>query len=70
MEIKYLICPGKIISETDGDEHYISAQRLIELYGVNPEECKIVDSPQSAFGLKWNDYIELRPRTDGNYKLI
>ena len=69
MNKKYLILPGVVRSRSDGDMHYISARQLIELYKVNPEECKIVDSPQSAQGIEWKDYIELRPRTDGNYNL-
>lgn len=66
---KYLVCPGKVESVRDGDWHYISAGQLISLYKVDSRDCKIVNSPESAAGIKWEDYIVLRPRTDGNYSL-
>jgi hypothetical protein len=68
--MKYLVCPGIVISKSDGDKHYISASDLIRLYKVNPLECKIVNSRESSAGLDWSKYIILRPRTDGNYDLI
>lgn len=66
---KYLICPGEIRSRHDGDIHKISASQLIHLYKVDPKECIIVNSPESARGIIWSQYIVLRPRSDGNYKL-
>lgn len=67
--IKYLVCPGIVISKHDGQEHYISARELISLFNVNPRECKIIDSRGSAYGIRWEDYTVLRPSTDGNYQL-
>lgn len=66
---KYIICPGEVRSKSDNDIHYISSSQLMRLYGVESHECIIVDSPMSAVGLNWQDYIVLRPRTDGNYSL-
>ena len=66
---KYLICPGNVISKKDGDEHYISAQQLIQLYGVNPKECKIINSVEEAAGLRGSEYIVLSPRYNGDYSL-
>lgn len=66
---KYIIAPGKIISRSDGDEHYIGASQLMDLYKIEPYECIIVDNPDSVRMLNWDDYIVLRPRTDGNYNL-
>lgn len=43
MQKKYLVIPGKVTSQTDGDTHHIGAMRLIELYGVNPDECLILN---------------------------
>lgn len=65
---KYLICPGIVVSESDNNEHYISSRRLIELYKVRQEECIIVDREEVARGLNWADYVQLRPRTDGDYR--
>ncbi len=66
---KYLVCPGEVKSLSDGDIHYISSQQLIELYRVNPLECKIVTSPDSARGIILEDFIVLRPNTAGDYSL-
>lgn len=65
---KYLVCPGKVRSK-DGDLHFVSASQLINLYKVERDECVILDTPQSVFGLVWKDYIVLEPRGDGNYEL-
>lgn len=34
---KYVVCPGMVTSETDGQMHYIDAIQLMRLYGVRPE---------------------------------
>ena len=39
--IKYILCPGYIISKNDGDEHYINAKTLQSLYMVDPKECVV-----------------------------
>jgi len=65
---KYVAIPGWINSRTDNDRHYISGKRLIELYGVNPEEVIIADD-ENLRGLNRDNYIRLFPRYDGNYKL-
>jgi hypothetical protein len=65
---KYLALPGWVHSRTDNDRHYISGKRLIELYGVNPEEV-IIANDENLRGLNPNDYIRLFPRYDGDYKL-
>lgn len=40
---KYLVIPGIVTSQSDGDRHYIGPMNLIELYGVNPDECLILN---------------------------
>jgi len=67
-KVKYLVCPGWIISEHDRDRHFINSAQLIHLYGVNPAECHIAASKSREIGFG-NDLIRLRPRYDGNYKL-
>ena len=56
------IHPGKITYD-DGDEHYISAPRLMELYRVNPDECIVWDRerPETYLGRRWKDYEHLYP---------
>lgn len=67
---KYLICPGHIISGTDGDKHYISASQLMALYKVDREDCIIYDIDQHK-GYQMGEFanlIVLRPRGDGDYR--
>lgn len=64
--IKYAVFPGYVTSINDGDRHFISLNRLCQLYGVSPREC--IDAsrlPKTAYG----DLILLRPRLDGNYQI-
>ena len=63
---RFLVCPGYVHSRNDGDRHWISADRLIDLYGVDPRECVIANR-----GLTWADeksLIRLTPRYSGHYR--
>lgn len=67
---KYLVIPGNVISKNDGDEHYISANELIRLYGVQRDDCVIADpSMPRGYYSKYADLILLVPRYDGDYSL-
>lgn len=61
----YILCPGTIVSESDGDVHFISASDLARLYGVRMCECKVLDFVNS----RNHTDIFLAPRSDGNYSL-
>jgi hypothetical protein len=61
---KYLVSPGFVFSQRDGDRHWIGADRLMHLYGVDPREC-VIDGP----GRHADNLIVLVPRFDGNYSL-
>lgn len=76
--IKYLLFPGVVRSQFDGDLHVITAKALAGLYKVNPAEC--VEWPGAtsynrlhrARLLEQVDagtLIKLTPRYDGNYTL-
>lgn len=75
-DYKYVICPGTVISKTDGQRHYINAPTLMMLYGVTPKECEIHE-PQEWWPLSYYDMaaernkgkIKLAPRHDGKYVL-
>ena len=69
MSKQYLVFPGLVRSESEGDFHYISASQLINLYRVRSMDCKIVTSENDVKGIDWLKYTILRPRTDGNYNL-
>lgn len=50
-----------MISESDGDRHFVSGHRLIELYGVDPRRCLILTEPaMQGFQMMPGD-IELAP---------
>lgn len=71
MQIKYAVYPGQVTSRNDGDRHVISAGKLMELYGVCPSECIVMQSKEKepcphgrTAGL-----TPLFPRYDGHYHL-
>lgn len=68
MARKYALHPGWVRSKTDGDEHYISTVQLARLYELRPSEY-IVWGTASQYSLmyRWDDYIHLYPRYDGDY---
>lgn len=64
-EKKYIVYPGEVISQSDGDKHWIGARQLMILYGVHPNECldaSALHPAHNIYGL-----IPLRPRSDGKY---
>ena len=76
-EKKYVCIGGEVASNTDGDKHYINADKLMKLYGLNPTICDRVEAkdewlywrqfnPDCAYGRP----IPLRPRFDGRYDLL
>lgn len=71
--IKYLLCPGKVISIADGQEHYITSNMLIHLYDVLANECIEEFDTHKLRGIeggkKKDDLVELAPQHDGNYSL-
>lgn len=66
---RFVICPGEVTSQTDGDRHFIGGGQLIRLYKVNPQEC-IFDSEKERYGYghDWSQYIFLMPRYRGDYE--
>jgi hypothetical protein len=70
-EIRYLLCPGSVMSKVDRQYHYISAEQLAKLYSVRMDQCEI--RPERMFArLGWRQpegLIELHPRYDGDYVL-
>lgn len=65
---KYLVIPGYIISQNDGQRHFIGASQLISLYKVNPEEC-VIDTERRGLQNEYKDLIRLEPNYMGNYKI-
>ena len=65
---KYLLYPGKVYSQNDGDVHNISGYQLAKLYNVNLSECCMADSIAARKG-QLEHLIKLKPRFDGDYTL-
>jgi len=60
---KYIICPGPVISENDGEQHYITSKQLMNIYQVNPNDCLIYDTKDPQDGSHWDpDLIFLKPQ--------
>jgi hypothetical protein len=69
---KFLVLPGVVWSRHDGDMHHISAERLIQLYGVKLSECVIARDDGTVPGMSpemLKSLIQLSPRRDGNYQI-
>lgn len=73
---RFIVVPGWVKSENDGERHFISAQSLMSLYGVDPRKCIIVDPGryETWAGYKLADLQEagmvvLRPKQNGDYRL-
>jgi hypothetical protein len=69
---RYLVRPGRVTSQEDGRQCFVTAKALMALYGVKPIECVIERDdfmPQpgrSLIGLE--GLTVLAPRPDGKYR--
>lgn len=68
---KYLVIGGYVISHSDGDRHYVNAKELVRLYGLDMNECCLLEGgdKEDLRGTRTKDYVVLRPRYDGNYQI-
>lgn len=72
MIFKYLVLPGYVASHRDNDRHFITAERLMKLYKVDPMDCLVAyeyDGTGKYYGIDVSNLIKLRPQHSGNYKL-
>lgn len=69
----YVLCPGPVVSKTDGQRRWVDSHRLAWLYSVKWEDCVVMPSNHgTGFGPIWTppeDAVYLRPREDGYYTL-
>jgi hypothetical protein len=63
---KYVLHPGTVVSQCDGDIHYVDSVRLADLYGVRLYECVTWDHRTMT---RQDGQIHLYPRDDGDYRL-
>ncbi len=66
-KIKYVLHPGFIRSETDGEEHYVSADKLAKLYKINYFECFVASEDSIKPIPNDPELIHLYPKYDGKY---
>ena len=60
--MKYMLHPGEIISENDGEKHFIHAAKLIQLYDLRRGEYIVFNALQ-AESIDWNAFCHLYPQT-------
>lgn len=74
---RYLVIGRHVFSITDGQRHFVNCVQLAGLYGVDTQECVLVNQhadtlearERAVGGLHIQDYIVLEPREDGDYSL-
>lgn len=74
---KYLVIADYVRSENDGDRHFITCNRLMQLYSVHEEECICAEnsvrgrySPPLEYIRERNPgIIDLRPSYNGDYSI-
>jgi hypothetical protein len=73
MSKKYICYGGYMRSKNDGEDHYIDAHRLPQLYKVKEGDCIFInsdfDAERKLKGLNLDKFKKLYPRHDGDYTL-
>ena len=64
--VKYLICPGYVLSQNDGQTHYINSVTLVRCYRLRRGEY-VVKGEHKGYDV--SNLIHLHPKYDGNYSL-
>ncbi len=67
MRYKYAVYPGYVYSQNDHDKHWVSADKLIRLYGVKRRDCLVIREHER--GANGEGLIPLKPRSNGDYRL-
>jgi len=70
-DTRYVILPGWVRPQADGEYHYVTAQKLANLYGVPIRARNVVvvtEDNERGFRRQNND-IYLCPKQDGDYTL-
>ena len=65
--MKILICPGYVISQTDGDRHFITGKQLVNLYQIDFRKHEVRELKKEDRILSYNGFVILGPLYDGNY---
>ncbi len=70
MKRKYVLHPGNITRNSDGQSHYVSAANLADLYGVAMRDCIVDLGDGSHCVMTVPGATHLYPRADGDYSLL
>jgi hypothetical protein len=65
---KYLVISGYVYGAYDGDRHWVSALRLMHLYGVDPRLC-VVRYEELPGQRNDANLIRLEPKANGDYRI-
>jgi len=70
---KYIVHGGYVTNQSDGQEHYIEARRVMDLYKLNLRDCYIseefIDIAMVDRGPHAQTYVHLYPDPSGAYEL-
>lgn len=66
-QMRYVIHPGWVKSQSDGDTHFIGFGQLCRLYHVDYRTCIDASNEQSWVGRDPQTLEHLYPRSDGKY---
>lgn len=67
-ETRFLLCPGNVTSQADGQTHFVSARDLARLWGVPMSMCSIQGvRGGDRYG---PDVVRLGPDGSGEYNLL
>ena len=72
---RYVLHPGPVTIKYDGQEHFISADRLAQLYGLRLSTTNVAivrydDQPLYPRGFRESpDDVHIWPRRNGDYEL-
>lgn len=63
-KLRYIVMPGYVFSDCDGDRHYITSDQLVKLYGLRVGEYLVGPHPKDRDGWR-NDseLMELHPQS-------
>lgn len=64
MKQRYVLYPGPLKCEKDGQSHYVSASTLVRLYGVEMRDCVVFDPDPANRRENYEKCIHLHPRCD------
>ena len=60
---KYVVHSGFIISETDGDRHYVTGMKVAKLVGLKQSECIFLVKHHDSLGRDFKQMIHVYPQT-------